>query len=422
MCLTNSVPAVQRHSMFGGNKDLSLFLAATLVSQAGDWILDTGIAFQVYLLTHSTLASAGVLLATQIPQVVLGSVAGVVVDRRDRRRLMIGMNLLAAAVIWPLALVNGAGSVWIIFVVVAAANCLAPFVSSAQASLLPGLVQNPKNLLTVNAVNAQVRNVARLVGAALGGIIITTGGLTALAIADTVSFVVAALLLVAIRHRPAPSTLLRARLLHDWCAGLSVIRQSRILLVIASYFVLSGVGEGAMGTLFAPFVSDVLQGNARLYGNILAAQAVGGILGGLIVTLAGRRASPRALFAWGTLAFGILDLALFLYPLVDRAAWPAVLLIGVVGLPGAALNAGMLTLFQASSADLVRGRVFGSLLTLQNAAMLLSTLAAGQLGATLGIIPVICTQGAVYVFVSVIALVVLTPRRRPAAAVEPVRA
>ncbi|MCU1529250.1 MAG: major facilitator superfamily protein [Frondihabitans sp.] len=404
-----------------GNKDLSVFLTASLVSQTGDWLLDTGIAFQVYLLTHSTLASAGVLLATQIPQVVLGSIAGVVVDRRDRRRMMIGTNLLAAAVMWPLVLVHGSGSVWIIFIVVAATNCLSPFFTSAQASLLPGLVRNSENLVTVNGLNAQVRNVARLVGAALGGIIITTGGLTALAIADTVSFIIAALLVVAIRHRPTPSTLERAQFFHDWRAGLATLRRSRILLVIASYFVLSGVGEGAMGTLFAPFVSGVLNGNARLYGNLLAAQAVGGILGGLIITLVGRHSSPRALFAWGTLAFGFLDLVLFLYPVLDRSAWPAVLLIGLVGLPGAAVNAGMLTLFQGNTTDLVRGRVFGSLLTLQNAAMLLSTLAAGTLATTLGIIPVICTQGAVYVLVSVIALIFLASRRHPAAVLAPVR-
>jgi Na+/melibiose symporter-like transporter len=394
------------------NRDLVLFLTASLVSQTGDWILDTGVAFQVYLLTHSTLASAAVLLATQLPQVVLGSLAGVIVDRRDRRRMMIATNLVSALVIWPLALVHDSGSVWIIIVVAVVTNCVSPFFVSAEASLLPALVGKPENLVTVNALHAQVRNVARLIGAALGGILISTGGLTALAVADTISFVAAAAFVVAIRHRLASAPTRPTRFREEWQAGLAVVRRSRVLLVLAAFFVLRGIGEGTMGTLFAPFVSDVLGASGSVYGTILSAQAIGGIVGGLVITLAGRRASPRALFAWGTLAFGILDLALFLYPLVDRAAWPAVVLIAVVGLPGAALNAGMLTLFQVSTSDLARGRVFGLLLSAQNAAMLVSTLLAGVLAGEVGIIPVISTQGVVYVLVSLIALTLLSRRAR----------
>src|SRR3954447_5752392 len=75
------------------NRDLVLLLSAGLVSQTGDWMLATGIAYQVYALTGSTLASAGVLLATQGPPAVLGSVAGVLVDRWDRRRVMVLTNL-----------------------------------------------------------------------------------------------------------------------------------------------------------------------------------------------------------------------------------------------------------------------------------------------------------------------------------------
>ncbi|BDZ48518.1 MFS transporter [Frondihabitans sucicola] len=394
------------------NRDLSLFLSASLVSQTGDWILDTGMAFQVYLLTHSTLASAAVMLATQIPQVVLGSVAGVIVDRHDRRRMMIGTNVISALVIWPVALVQDSGSVWIILVVAAVTNCVSPFFSSAEASLLPGLARRPENFVTVNALHAQVRNVARLIGAALGGILITVGGLTALAVADTASFLVAAVLVVAIRHRLASTPTRRTGLLAEWRAGLAIVRHNRVLLVLAAFFLLRGVGEGAMGTLFAPFVNDVLGAGGSVYGAILAAQAIGGIVGGLVITLAGRRASPRRLFAWGTLAFGILDLALFLYPLIDASSWPAVLLIAVVGVPGAALNAGMLTLFQSTTGDLTRGRVFGLLVSAENATMLLSTLLAGTLAGSVGIIPVISTQGVVYVLTSVIALTVLSRRRR----------
>src|SRR5215218_6010880 len=100
-------------------RDLRLLLAANLVSQSGDWILGIGIAYSVYDLTGSTMASAASLLAGVLPQVVAGPVAGVLVDRWDRRRSMIGANLAMALGILPLLMVTDAGLVWLVYGVLA---------------------------------------------------------------------------------------------------------------------------------------------------------------------------------------------------------------------------------------------------------------------------------------------------------------
>ena len=386
-------------------RDLRLLLAAGLVSQTGDWVLGTAIAFQVYALTGSTTASAVALLATQAPQLLLGSIAGVLVDRWDRRRVMIVVNVLLGLVLLPLTLVRDASHIWIVFVVVAASSCMTPFFVAAEAALLPALVE-PAQRVTANAVNAQVRNGSRLVGAAVGGLVVARGGLVWVAIVDIASFVLAAALIGLVRHR-STRTVEPLRLVRDWVEGIAVIKGSRTLVVVVFFFAVSGVGEAVMGTLFAPFVADVLGGSARALGTILGAQAVGGIVGGLLVTLLGQRFSPRALFGWGAVAFGIGDLALFLYPLLTMQVWPAVVLIALVGLPGAALFAGMLTLFQTRTEDAVRGRVFGALTTVQNAAMLACTYAAGSLANHFGIVAVISAQGAAYVVAGIVVLLAL---------------
>lgn len=69
-------------------------LGAGLLSQSGDWVLRIGLAYEVYVLTGSTVASALLLLASFAPQLVLGSLAGVFVDRWDPKRTMIAANLL----------------------------------------------------------------------------------------------------------------------------------------------------------------------------------------------------------------------------------------------------------------------------------------------------------------------------------------
>lgn len=388
------------------NRDLRLLLGAGLVSQTGDWLLATGLSFQIYALTGSTLASAAALFATQLPQVLVGSVAGVFVDRWDGRRVIVTANLLLGLVLLPLFLVRDASQIWVVIAVVAASSCLSPFALAAQMTLLPSLVDQDE-LVTANGANGQVQNVARLVGAGAGGVLVTTGGLFWLAVADIATFLLAAVLIGLVRRRRRAESTGRSHFRRDWWDGISAIRQSRALLVILVFFALSGVGEAALGTLFAPFVADVLGGSGSAFGTIMAAQAVGGIAGGLLVTAVGHRFRPRALFAWGAVLMGVGDLALFLYPLLSRQVWPAIVIIAVVGLPAAALVAGMLTVFQSSTAAQLRGRVFGTLTTVQNLTMLATTFAAGALARPLGIVPVISVQGVVLVLVGVVVLVAL---------------
>jgi predicted MFS family arabinose efflux permease len=324
---------------------------------------------------------------------------------------MIAVDLALAAVLTPLLLVRGADGVWIVVAVVAASSCLEPFFLAAEASLLPALVDQDL-LVTANAVNGQVRDVARLVGAALGGLLAAAGGFVLLALADALTFAVAAALLALVRHRAKPvappASEPGARMSFE---GFAAIRRSRVLVAVLTFFLLSGVGEGVMGTLFAPFVRDVLGGSAALYGAILAAQAVGGIVAGFLVSAVGHRFPARTLFGWGAVLFGLLDLALFLSPLATDATWPALVLIAVVGLPGAAMSAGLLTVFQLGTTDANRGRVFGVLLAAQSGAMLAGTAGAGFLALPLGVLPVVVVQAVVYTVGGLLALVLLRPAR-----------
>ena len=136
----------------------------------------------------------------------------------------------------------------------------------------------------------------------------------------------------------------------------------------------TGVGEEIVATLAAPFVRHVLHGSSQEFGLFLAAQAIGGITGGALAVWIGQRAAPGRLLAYGAIAVGVLDLAIFLYPLGYVAAWPAVTGIVLVGLPVALTTAGLLTLFQQNAPDTHLGRVFGTYAASQGIAMLAGTL------------------------------------------------
>jgi Na+/melibiose symporter-like transporter len=398
----------QLYRALGNNRDLRLLLVASLISLTGDWILRTGLAYQVYVLTGSTLASAGSVLASLLPQLILGSIAGVYADRWERRRTMVVTHLMMIAALIPLLTVNDAGEIWLVYLVIAVQSSLAPFFISAEAALLPSLVKEENHLVTINSLNAQVRDIARLVGAALGGVIGGLGGIALLGITNMATFMLAAGLLWRLKTQRRTVVTHHPNVAREWADGLRSVGSSRALQVFFTFTLITGIGEAIMATLIAPFVRDVLGGDSPAFGVIMAAQAVGGIVGGLAATLIGHRFRPRAMFGWGTLAFGVLDLALFLYPLIARVLWPAPVLIALVGLPAAFLTAGAMTVFQNATSDENRGRVFGAMAALNGAAMLIGTIVAGNLGERIGIVPVIATQGVAYCLAGIVVLLALS--------------
>jgi Na+/melibiose symporter-like transporter len=386
-------------SVLTRHRDYRVLLSAGLVSMTGDWILNVGLVYYVYALTGSTLASGTVLLAAIAPQVLMGSVAGVYVDRWDRKRTMVAANVLLAVILLPLLAVNDASRLWIVYPVVVLSTCVEQFFYPAEQALVPHLVDEG-DLITANALNGQSRNLARLVGAAIGGVAAHAGGIALVAVIDAATFVVAAALLTMIRARPlrpAPNAGQPASLSREWRDGLVFASQQPALRVILVVAALTALGEGVMGTLFAPFVRVELNGSGADYGAILSAQAVGGTVAGFVAAAVGHRFPARSLFGWGALCFGLVDLMLFLYPLLTDALWPGFVFIVVVGLPAAVMLAGMTTLLQTSSHDSHRGRVFGAIGAIQAATSLCGVVLAGVLGDVVGILPILALQGVMYV-------------------------
>jgi predicted MFS family arabinose efflux permease len=407
--------------------DLRLLLGAGLVSMTGDWLLAVGLAYSVYALTGSTLASAAALLSSFVPQVLVGSVAGVFVDRWDRKRTMVVTNLLLAVGLTPLLLVSGEDWIWLVYVVLAVQSCVEVFFAPAEQAFLPNVVEDA-DLVAANGLNAQIRNLARLFGSGLGGVIAAAGGIRAIAIADAITFVLAAVLVARIRTTgravvtPAEEAtgdaeeatdVVRGRvaaLADEWRDGLRTVTSNRVLMTLMMMLLITSTGEGIMGTLFAPFVRHVLHGSGQVYGVITGVQAIGGVAGGFLVAVVAERWSPVTMVWAGSIVFGLIDLAIFLYPLVWVNPWPAAAGMILVGLPGALVVAGMMTLYQRNTTDERRGRVFSLVSLAQAVSVVIGSLVAGFLGGPTGIMPILALQGAGYVVAGLLVLARLGAR------------
>ncbi|WP_028650940.1 MFS transporter [Nocardioides halotolerans] len=408
--------------------DLARLVTAGLVSLTGDWLLGVGLSYAVYDLTGSTMASAGVLLTALLPQVLVGLVAGVLVDRWDRRRTMIGANLLLAAGLLPLLLVDDAGLIWVVYPVLVLEAVVETFFAPAEQSMLPRVVDETESaeLVTANALNGQAHNLSRLLGGAAGGVLAALGGIPLVAFADIATFLLAALLVSRIRtsgavapREQSAEDAVRGRfaeLRDEWVEGARITLGSRTVRVLATFWLITSFGEGIWGTLFAPYVRSVLHGGPEALGLISGIQAVGGVVGGLFAAAYGARWRPERMLAVGAMLFGVVDLAIALYPLGYVHAWPAAVLMVVVGLPGAVLSAGLMTLFQLNTDDRERGRAFALLLLVRSTFQVLGSLTAGVLGGILGIVPVMAWQGCGYVIAGSIVLVLLVRAPEPAPA------
>jgi Na+/melibiose symporter-like transporter len=388
-----------------GTRGAPWLLGAGLVSLTGDWVLRIGLGYWIYTLTHSTVATALALLASFVPQTLVGSVAGVFVDRWSPRRTMVVSNLGLAAGLLPLLLVRSPGTSWLVFLVLAWEGVIQQFFAPAEQKAVPLLVDS-EQLLRVNALNSQNRDLSRLIGSAIGGTVVAVLGIAAVVAIDAGSFVIAAAMITRLRLAPHPVSVdardskvsERLRTLRaEWSDGIRVLASTRVLRAMLIFIAITSVGEGTMGALFAPFVRSELHGSGTDYGIINSLQAVGGIAGALTVTALGDRLEPGVLLGRAALAFGFIDLAIFLYPLIAHTVWPAEVLMVIVGVPGAFIVACSMTLLQRHTADRHRGRVFGALGAVEGIAVVVGTAAAGVLAQSIGIVPVLVTQGAGYV-------------------------
>jgi len=131
------------------NRNFFLLWSGGLISMVGTWMLLAALPFHVYAVTGSALAASGLLMAFVAPGIVLGSVAGVLVDRWDRRRVLVIGNVIQVAIIPWLLLMDSHGWIWIVYVVVFLESTVSQFLVPAENALLPSLVDETR-LISAN--------------------------------------------------------------------------------------------------------------------------------------------------------------------------------------------------------------------------------------------------------------------------------
>ncbi len=382
---------------------------------AGDWVLYAALPFYVFQRTGSTIATAGMVVAELLPRAVLGTVAGVFVDRWSRRRVLVVANLLQAAIVAGLALVQLDGWLWIVFVVAAAQSAVAAFAGPAENALLPALVDDA-DLVPANALNALNNRLARLAGLPIGGLLLAAGGIGPVVIADVISFLIAAGLLVGVRQ-PAKAVEPRAdaspasawrSVWGEWLDGFRLMRRDRAIRVL---FVVLGImtfGGTMLDPLTAAWVIEVLHGGPEVYAGLMTVSAVAGIAGTFVLGTVAQSWPPRGLMGWGSIVAGVLSLVMYLVSNIGLAFG----LNAVRGVTAVAASIGVDTTAQRTVPDSHRGRVFGALGASGALLSLLGATVGGALAESVGTVNMLSVASGLLVLAGVVVLVAL-PRDVP---------
>jgi Na+/melibiose symporter-like transporter len=380
---------------------LRLWIAG-FISEIGDWMLLVALPVFVYQLTGSAAATATTFVVALLPSLLLSPVAGVLADRWDRRRLMLGVSLVQAVALLPLLAVHDAGDLVLINVVMVAHAGLAILFEPAKNALLPTLVK-PDQVAAANGLIGLNSNLARLIGASLGGVLLGFSGLAGVLLADAASFLLAALLLL----RPFRADTAKREhppVFRAWLEGLREIRDRGPLRVMLGVVGLMAVSQGIFVVLFVVFVTDRLGGGEAEIGVLRGVQAVGGVLGGLLVGVLARRLRAGRLLGLALLVFGLISAIGWNGPYMTMAPAFYLVLFAVIGAPGVIAGAGMMSVLQLHTADETRGRVLGSFFSLNDGFQALGMMLAGVLVVPLGLTVMLNVQAGLYALAGLVAL------------------
>ncbi len=346
------------------------------------WMQSVALGWVVYELTSSQFALGAITFARMIPTVFLMLPAGVIADRMSRRGLLMATKvaMMACAGVLAVLAATGALQTWHIAVVSLALGIAMSFDAPTRQALIVEMVDDRRDLPSAIALNSMVFNLARVVGPAIGGIVLATLGAAwcfGLNAAGYVAVIVALLLMrlpkspVATRHEP-----LREQL----ATGLRYVAQStpiRTIVILVGVTSLLGL---AYITLLPVFAADVLRTGKTGLGALNTAVGAGAVAGSLVVAATGSSRRKGLILSAGSLLF---PSAILVFAL-SRSLTLSIASLAVVGFGFITQNSTCNTLVQSLVPDRLRGRVMAVFMLMIYGAVPFGSLLAGGLGELLG--------------------------------------
>jgi MFS family permease len=335
-------------------RNFQLFFSGQLISLIGTWMQNVAQAWLVYRITKSSILLGSIGFAGQIPVFLAAPLGGIVADRYNRRRVVIGTQTASMLLAFALAalVLTDAVRIWHIFVLSALLGVVNAFDIPARQSFIVDMVGRA-DLMNAIALNSSMFNASRVVGPAVAGLLVAYIGEGWCFFANGVSYIAVIIGLMTMDVDPRPPAAKAGSPISNIVEGFRFVLQNppvHAILILLGVVSLTGMPYSVLMPIFA---DKILHGGAKALGTLMGATGVGALSGALL--LASRR-NLKGLGKWVAVSATSFGASMVVFALC-RTYWLSIVLLAPVGFSMMIEMGSSNTLIQSMVPDRLRGRV-----------------------------------------------------------------
>lgn len=377
--------------------------AAQTVSWSGDHFSFLALMILVNQITASTSAVALLMITFTLPRLVFGMAAGVLVDRWDRKRVMVISDALRGVLTLSLIWFARAEHIWLIYPLAFLISSVGVFFIPARGAMMKTILSDDE-LLPANILMQTTFTLTVVLGPALAGVTIGAFGPAPAFLINGLTFFASSALVstLAVGHfvRSGEAATQQSEFARELREGLAYVASSRTISGLLLVLTVVSLATGAINALFVPFLMNVLGVGATHLGIADSAQGLGMIAGGIMAAALAARLRANVMIAGGLVLASVLIAAIGMAP----SYMVVLLLLALLGLVVMPVEAAIPALTQRIVPLDKIGRVGGTMNTSQSVATLLAMGVAGALADIVGVRLIFVAAGAIGVVAGLVAV------------------
>ncbi len=391
------------------NQSMLFLFSGRLLSTLGNYTFDFAIAWYILRNGGTSLQSSIVLMSALLPQVILGPFAGVIVDRIPRKKILVSMDFIRAAIITLVGCLMYFKLLpfWLLCFLLFLAGICSSLYSPACNSLIPDIVEK-EEINKANSIDSLASNISRILGPLLGGALYTYFGMTIIVCVDGISFLLSALLelFIVVKYEEITQIETGASVIEDLVEGYRYIKGRPGLYLLLWFYVAINFLSVPIIQIYFPYTyNNILKTSTAQLTMTNFAFGLGFVIGAIISSVLPQKEKyhNRICRSFLVSCCMVLGFSIPLFPFifaklsVNSIVFFYSALAVICGTFMMLGNIPLFVIFQRDVDDSVRGRVFALMNTFTNAATPLGYLVAGWL---VGFVPM-------YMLIFVIGIIVV---------------
>lgn len=392
------------------NKSFTKLWSASFLSMLGDYVFSISLYIWVYNSTGSVVALSSSIFFQFLPRLIMSPIAGIVVDRFDRKKILIFSDLLRAFILSGLFFMQTADKIILVYLIILLNAAITMIARPAKSAIVP-LVIEKELLIKYNSFKELTESIILILGPAIGGILAITGFDFVITV-DIISFIISAILIATITLSKSVQNQEKIKS-KTFCYSKEVnyvsnlFKNNRVFTGIATVTIFVSLAQGGINVLFLPFLLEVVKASEVQFGIVLAFQGVGSVIGSLVAGVFTNYSKANWIIGGGVLFSGIALLVYTTFPVLN-----VVLLVALLeGISIMGVFIFIPSLVQTYFQEENLGKVFGFLDSFESGSLLISMGVSGMLTGIWGIRPTFYLLALLYLTAGIIGIYMLKEQR-----------